>query len=75
MSPSQQLTIEQAISQAEKAIRQGIHTAIVQQFYDVIRHLLGYPITCNKCSALAVTRVAIPSIYTGTDGKPVTEYR
>ena len=44
MSPSQQLTIEQAISQAEKATRQG-NIALARQLYSaVLQHQPNQPI-------------------------------
>ena len=44
MSPSQQLTIEQAISQAEKAARQG-NAAVARQLYNaVLQHQSNHPI-------------------------------
>ena len=44
MFPSQQLTIEQAISQAEKAARQG-NVAVARQLYNAIsRHQSNHPI-------------------------------
>jgi len=44
MSPSQQLTIEQATSQAEKAARQG-NVAVARQLYKaVLRHQPNHPI-------------------------------
>ena len=44
MFPSQQLTIEQAISQAEKAARQG-NIALARQLYSaILQHQLNYPI-------------------------------
>ena len=44
MSPSQQLTIEQAISQAEKAARQG-NVAVARQLYNaILRHQSNHPI-------------------------------
>ena len=44
MSPSQQLTIEQAISQAEKATRQG-NIALARQLYSaILQHQPNHPI-------------------------------
>ena len=44
MSPSQQLTIEQVISQAKKAVRQG-NIAVARQLYQaVLQHQPSHPI-------------------------------
>ena len=44
MSPSQQLTIEQVISQAKKAVRQG-NIAVARQLYSaVLQHRPNHPI-------------------------------
>jgi len=47
MSQSQQLTIEQAISQAEKMARQG-NVAVARQLYRaVLQHQPNHPIATN----------------------------
>ena len=52
MSPSPQLTIEQAISQAEKAARQG-NIAIARQLYSaILQHQSNHPIAIRALREL-----------------------
>jgi len=48
MSPSQQLTIEQAISQAEKAAKQGNATVAQQLYSAVLQHQPNPPIATQE---------------------------